>query len=92
MSIFVSSHEFVNRALAHHLSLGSARDATHPTSARNLHENPQILNGLGKRAANARTILGAWGKSSPFGFRARDCHDGYSTMAGGSNRCLFNPP
>jgi hypothetical protein len=52
-------------------------------SARNLHENTQILNIPGKRAANRRRIVRPWGKSSAFNSGDRDCHGGCSKTAGG---------
>jgi hypothetical protein len=52
-------------------------------SAENLHENTQILNIPGKRAANRRRIVRPWGKSSAFNSGDRDCHGGCSTTAGG---------
>jgi hypothetical protein len=44
-----------------------------PPSARNLHNNPQILNVTNKRAANPLCIVTAWQKSSPFNFESRGC-------------------
>jgi hypothetical protein len=38
-------------------------------SARNLHENPQILNGLSKRTANRPGMVAAMAKIIPFRFR-----------------------
>jgi hypothetical protein len=47
-----------------------------PSSARNLHKNPQILNIPSKSTANWPGIVGPWGKSFAFNFGDRDCHGG----------------
>jgi hypothetical protein len=48
-----------------------------PSSARNLHKNPQILGTAGKRAAHWPDMVETWGKSSAFNSGDRDCHDDY---------------
>src|ERR1700723_4727668 len=61
-------------------------------SARNLHDNPQILNITSKRAANPPCIVVAWQRSSPFNSRGRGCPGGSSTTAGGWKQNRLGPP
>src|ERR1700688_610024 len=88
MSTIIINHDFVMGLVA----MGPRFFPWEPSSARNLHKNPQILGIPDKGPANRPGIVAAWGKSSGSNFDRRDCPGGYSTTAGGWRRRDFVLP
>jgi hypothetical protein len=80
LSTFVSNHDFVSSQPARNRPIFGKTPGPAPgidlPSAQNLHNNPQILNGLSKRAANRPCIVTAWRRSSRFNFDDRGCPGG----------------
>jgi hypothetical protein len=80
LSIFVSNHDFVNgQVIRNRPVFGKSRwqtPALISPSARNLHNNPQILNNSLKHVANRPCIVTPWQRSSPFNFDDRGCPGG----------------
>jgi Domain of unknown function (DUF4173) len=87
MSTIIINHDFVMGLVIK----GPRFSPWEPSSARNLHKNPQILGIPDKCPANRPGIVAAWGKSSGSNFGRRDCPGGCSTTAGGWRRRFVLP-